>query len=61
MGSYPSAVVVKGKVYIGGGWAPSDEHKQTVIEYDPFYCSITTHILVWLFGMITLFLWVEYT
>ena len=42
MGSYPTAVVVKGKVYIGGGWAPSDEHKQTMMEYDPYRDEWTT-------------------
>ena len=36
MESYPGAVVVKGKVYIGGGWASSDKHKRTVMEYDPY-------------------------
>ena len=36
MGSYPPAVVIKGKMYVGGGWAPSDEHKRTVMEYDPY-------------------------
>ena len=35
MGSYPAMVVIKGKVYIGGGWAPSHKDRQTVMEYDP--------------------------
>ena len=35
MGGYPQAVVVKGKVYVGGGDASSDTERQTVIVYDP--------------------------
>ena len=35
MGGYPQAVVVKGKAYIGGGNAYSDEEGKTVIVYDP--------------------------
>ena len=32
---YPQMVVLKGKVFIGGGRASSDWEKQTVIVYDP--------------------------
>ena len=35
MGSYPAMVVIKGKVYIGGGWASLLKDRQTVMEYDP--------------------------
>lgn len=42
MGSYPTAVVVKDKVYVGGGWAPFEKHKQTVMEYDPYQDEWTT-------------------
>ena len=36
MGSYPLAVVTRGKVYVGGGWALFNDHKRTVMEYDPY-------------------------
>lgn len=35
MSDYPSMVVLKGKVYIGGGYAGSDVEDTTVIVYDP--------------------------
>ena len=35
MGNSPHVVVLKGKVYVGGGWAQSDSEKQTVMVYDP--------------------------
>ena len=35
MGYYPQVVIVKGKVYTGGGWASLEREKQTVMVCDP--------------------------
>ena len=42
MWAYPSVVVFKQKVYIGGGIASSDREKQTVVVYDPKQDSCDT-------------------
>jgi N-acetylneuraminic acid mutarotase len=39
---HPSMVVLKGKVYIGGGFAKNDVETKTVIVYDPQKDSCTT-------------------
>jgi hypothetical protein len=39
---HPSMVVLKGKVYIGGGYAQKDVELKTVIVYDPQKDSCTT-------------------
>ena len=42
MWAYPSVVVFKEKVYIGGGGASSDRDKRTVVVYDPKRDSCNT-------------------
>ena len=42
MSHYPQVVVLKGRVYIGGGQASSNRERQTVMVYDPQQNSFDT-------------------
>ena len=42
VGDYPQAILVKGKVHIGGGWSLSGNERRTVLVYDVQHDAWTT-------------------